>query len=106
MTEAEWLSCKDPQEMVEFLEQRASVRSMRLFACGYCRRLWHLLGDERSRRAVEFGERFADEQATAVELTIAQRAASQAALEVLGPTASLDRAAANAAAAAAFSLPY
>lgn len=34
MTEAEWLACTDPQEMLDLLKGRASERSLRLFACG------------------------------------------------------------------------
>jgi hypothetical protein len=59
MTEAEWLTCTDPREMLESLE-RASDRKLRLFACGCCRLVWHLLTDGRSRRAVEAAERYAD----------------------------------------------
>lgn len=65
MTEAEWLACTNPYKMLDFLGQRASQRKLRLFACACCRRIWHLLPDERSRWAVEFGERLADGEESA-----------------------------------------
>src|SRR4051794_38186832 len=58
MTEAEWLTCTDPQKMLKFLEGRTSARKRRLFAAACVRRVWRLLRDRLSCNAVEVGERF------------------------------------------------
>jgi len=60
MTEAEWLACKDLELMLRFLLGKGGERRLRLFACACCRRIWDLLEDERSRKAVEASERFGD----------------------------------------------
>lgn len=61
MTETEWLACGDAWDMVQALGDHPSDRKLRLYTCGCCRRLWHHLTDEQSRRAVELAERYADE---------------------------------------------
>jgi hypothetical protein len=60
MTDAEWLACCVPDEMVKSVAEGASQRKLRLFACACCRRAWGLLAEERSRAAVEGAERYAD----------------------------------------------
>ena len=60
MTEAEWLGCTKPDLMLEFLRDKPSDRKLRLFACACCRRVWHVLTDERSRTAVGLVEQLAD----------------------------------------------
>jgi hypothetical protein len=79
MTEGEWLECNDPALMLEYLDDRVSERKLCLFACACCYRTWHLLQDERSRKAVEVAERFCEGAATEHEIRVAREAASEAA---------------------------
>jgi hypothetical protein len=46
--------------MLNFLTSRVADRRFRLFAVACYRRVWHLLTDERLRRAVDVAERYAD----------------------------------------------
>jgi hypothetical protein len=77
MTESDWITATDPQEMLLFLRYggKASERKLRLFAAACCRRIWHSLYDERSRRAVEAAERYTDGDAAEGELKAAWEAA-------------------------------
>jgi hypothetical protein len=78
VTEQEWLNCTDPQPMLEFLRGKTSERKLRLFACVCCRRIWNLLHDKRSRKAVECSEQFADGQIDKEQLSAARKEAEDA----------------------------
>jgi hypothetical protein len=78
MTEAEWLVSEDPEKMVESLRGRTSDRKSRLFAAACCRRVYSLLKDERSVRAIEAAELYADGLIGRDELTAARDAALEA----------------------------
>jgi hypothetical protein len=69
MTEEEWLSCTDPEPMLEVLRGKSSDRKLRLFGCGFCWHFWHRLPDERIRQAWMVAERYADGCATEAERT-------------------------------------
>ncbi len=61
MTEAEWLNGNNPSPMLYFLmDNQPSQRKQRLFGCACCRRIWHLLTDQRSRRAIVSTERWSE----------------------------------------------
>lgn len=36
----EWVACEDPSRMLRAIADTAAERSLRLFACTYCRRIW------------------------------------------------------------------
>jgi hypothetical protein len=101
MTEAEWLSSNIPRAMLRALiypatptqylrslkvEDRAKAnlfdRKLRLLACACVRNVWDLLEDERSRRAVEVTERYADGKALPKELEAANDDADAAAQDL------------------------
>jgi hypothetical protein len=79
MTEAEWLRCDDPGPMLAFLRGGASERKVRLFACSCCRRVWSLLSDKYSRKALAVAERYADGEVTGEKLGFAWGDARRAA---------------------------
>jgi hypothetical protein len=61
MTEAEWLACEKPEEMLQAIAKPGDERKWRLVVCSICRTAWPLLTDERHRTAVEAAERKADD---------------------------------------------
>ena len=77
MNETQWLA-DDRPKMLEYLHKRASERKRRLFAAACCRRIWHLLGDERSEAAVVMAERFAEGEVGRAALLDAEGAAQDA----------------------------
>ncbi|MBY0522804.1 MAG: hypothetical protein K2R98_05380 [Gemmataceae bacterium] len=90
MTEAEWLTCDDPTPMLEVVRSNPRQRRPRLFCCacirhtplGDGRKVWDLLTDPRSRRAVELAELYADDLATEDEMDAARHLAHRLADEL------------------------
>jgi hypothetical protein len=78
MDEAAWREAIGPEPLVAFLASSLSERKLRLFACACCRQVWHLLPDEKSRRAVAVAERYADGLVEQRERTAARASALQA----------------------------
>jgi hypothetical protein len=62
MTEAEWLTCEDPQVMLKALLPEPSPRKLRLALCAYYRHFWDLLkdADAKYREAIEAGEKYVE----------------------------------------------
>lgn len=81
MDEAQWLVFERPYNMLFSLQSLGNFdRKLRLFAVACCRTVRHRLTDPRSQAAVDVAERFADGQATALEMTAAMTQARHAAL--------------------------
>ena len=70
--------------MLNLLENRSTLseRKFRLFMVSVCRRIWDLLLDERSQKALEVAERFADGLASLSELNAAHAEATSHCPEV------------------------
>jgi len=75
MTEQEWLESTDPDEMLDFMFERASRRKIELYTSGCYRSVWHLLPDERFRHKMNMRDRYFDGLATEAELDLAIKAA-------------------------------
>src|SRR5262245_66563308 len=61
MNESNWLTSTNVFKMLAQLDRNVSPRKSRLLAVAACRRVWHLMRDRRTRRAVDAAEEFADE---------------------------------------------
>jgi hypothetical protein len=64
MTEDEWRAFSHPEPMLIALGETVTERKCRLLACACCRRIWHLMTDERVREAIKVAEQLADGLAT------------------------------------------
>jgi hypothetical protein len=118
MREGEWLTSAEPDAMLGFLRRKAGDRKLRLFACACVRRtpaghaetVWDLLGDARSRRAVELAERYADgevgDAALAQAHAASRSAVREAALWAPSEAVVSARMSASEAADAAYQLPW
>jgi hypothetical protein len=73
MTEQDWLSCTDPQPMLEFLRGKLSNRKLRLFACACCRNM-DRCGNLSGLAAVELAERVADDLLSLTEANLLEQA--------------------------------
>ena len=60
MTEAEWVATKRPLDILREYPAVWSGRKARLIGCYCLRRVWHLLGDEETRRFVDEVEKNAE----------------------------------------------
>jgi hypothetical protein len=81
MTEAEWLACDDPAEMLKFLQGNTSERKLRVLSVACFRRLERLLPDPRQHQAIEVLEKMAQGEATRSDRVAAGRNARQACFE-------------------------
>jgi hypothetical protein len=77
MTKKEWLACKEPDDLLEFLRDRASDRQFRLFMCACCRRFLALMPRKPKHdlrlceKYVAYGEQFAEGLITWEEMAAA-----------------------------------
>jgi hypothetical protein len=73
MTEAEWLACTNPAELIPRSRKgvRLSTRKVRLLCCAALRRVWHLLTVD-GKRSIEIAEHFADGRVDEQELLAKQ----------------------------------
>jgi hypothetical protein len=77
MNEQEWLTCTDPQLMLDFMFERTSRRKIELYTSGSYRLVWHLLPDERFRNKMDVRERYFDGVATEEEFCAAIKAGDE-----------------------------
>jgi hypothetical protein len=72
MTERQWLECRDPALLLDWLGYRLTERQARLFAVACCRRLWEQFEDERLQRFVTLARRYVDGQSSRKQLLAAE----------------------------------
>jgi hypothetical protein len=76
--EAAWRACADPRPMLNLVRGRVRDRKFRLFACACCRRVDHLITDDRCRRAIEAVEQYHDGEVSQQAYALAERTATDA----------------------------
>jgi alkylation response protein AidB-like acyl-CoA dehydrogenase len=80
MDEQEWLSCEDPNPMLELLKGCTSERKLRLFALACCHRVKRLITDPHAEQALAFAERHAEKSIVHLKGRIALEQAARKAL--------------------------
>jgi hypothetical protein len=76
MNEPEWLTSVNSNDLLLYLgRQQVPEKRLRLLAAAFCRSIWDLLTDERSRNAVLVAERAGEGLADRAELLAAWRSA-------------------------------
>jgi hypothetical protein len=70
MTETAWLSCSELGPMLRFLDERASMRKMRLFTIACCHRVEHLMTDEdeAGRQALALSDKMVEKHVNSEEV--------------------------------------
>jgi hypothetical protein len=66
MTEAEWLACDNLKKALAELQLKKSPRKFHLCAVACCRRVWHRITNDESRRALDEADLYADGRAAEV----------------------------------------
>ena len=67
MTQTEWNTSTDPQQLLAFCGRKATARDLWRFGVVCCRHVWEHMTDERSRVAVDVAERYANDLASEEE---------------------------------------
>jgi hypothetical protein len=71
MNESQWPAGDGPFPLIQVFESQISDRQRLLFCVGCCRRVWHLLTDDRLRHLVELAEDCADGKIISLMLLVA-----------------------------------
>jgi hypothetical protein len=85
MLEADWWACTAPEQLLRELPVEPGKEKLRQFALACCRRVSHLLADDRALHFLGMAERAADGQASLDDLRLAGVGLQQAFAEGRGP---------------------
>jgi hypothetical protein len=91
VTDWEWLMATDPTPMLRFLWDKASSRKLRLFVCGCCYRIWHLIPVQSGQAAVRTAESYADTNTDYMKLSEIKREVVQSIQNAPAPSDSFIR---------------